>query len=237
MQLYHENLDFGLKLVTNLRNDHVYLTPYSIMNVRIAAQVLSETVANVLFTTGPADTNATAKLCLMMDQFFNCLNVRNTEEHTVKLQIFLKPYKDVNDARFAWLDKFLEYLALWKQSTLQTQGNFHQCDHEAMFLPWQSYEGLRMTVLSLKVVVQYLLNNGMKYVMSEKFCQDDIENCFGKQRAIRRRKDNLNIRDAGYNDNMIKLQFSVKTVGSNVHPGESKWNVIDNATLPKKKRK
>ena len=49
------------------------------MNVKIAAQVLSETVANVLFTTGPADTNATAKLCLMMDRFFDCLNVRNTE--------------------------------------------------------------------------------------------------------------------------------------------------------------
>ena len=89
------------------------------MNVKIAAQVLSETVTNVLFTTGPADTNATAKLCLMMNRFFDCLNVRNTEEHKVKLKEFLKPYKDVNDAQFVWLDEFLEYLALWKQSTLQ----------------------------------------------------------------------------------------------------------------------
>ena len=54
------------------------------MNVRIAAQVLGETVANILLTTGPADTNAIAKLCLMMDRFFDCLNVRNTEEHKVK---------------------------------------------------------------------------------------------------------------------------------------------------------
>ena len=97
---------------------------------------------------------------------------------------FLKRYKDVNYARFAWFDEFLEYLALWKQSTLQRQGNFHQRDRDAMFLPWQSYEGLRMTVLSLKVVVPYLLNNGIKYVLSEKFCQDNIENYFGKQRAI-----------------------------------------------------
>ena len=154
------------------------------MNVKIAAQVLSETVANVLFTTGPADTNATAKLCLMMDRFFDCLNVRNTEEHKIRLKEFLKRYKDVNYARFAWLDVFLEYLALWKQSTLQKQGNFHQRDRDTMFLPWQSYEGLRMTVLSLKVVVPYLLNNGIKYVLSEKFCQDNIENYFGKQRAI-----------------------------------------------------
>ena len=46
------------------------------MSVKIDAQVLCETVANVLFTTGRADTNATAKLCLMMDRFFDCLNVR-----------------------------------------------------------------------------------------------------------------------------------------------------------------
>ena len=205
------------------------------MKVMIAAQVLSETVANVLFTTGPVDTNATAKLCLMMDRIFDCLNVRNTEEHKVKLKTFLKPYKDVSDARFAWLDEFLEYLALWKQSTLQRQGNFHRRDREVMFLPWQSYDGLRMTVLSSKTVVSYLLNNGMKYVLSEKFCQDDIENYFGKQRATGRRKDNPNVRDTGYNDNMIKSQFSVEPVGSSVRPGESKWNVIDDAPLPKKK--
>ena len=50
----------------------------------------SETVANVLFTTGHTDTSATAKLCLMY-QFFDCLNVRNTEEHKVKPKEFLKP--------------------------------------------------------------------------------------------------------------------------------------------------
>ena len=192
------------------------------MNVRIAAEVLSETVVNLLFKTGPADTNATANFCLMMDRFFDCLNVRNTEEHKVKLKEFLKPCKNVNDARFKWLDKFLEYLALWKQSTLQRQGNFHQRVRGSMFLPWQSYEELRTTVLSLKAVVPYLLNSGMKYVLSEKFCQDDTENYFLKQRAIGRRKENPNVRDAGYNDSMIRSQFSVQAVVSNVRPEEPK---------------
>ena len=49
-----------------------------------------EAVANVLFTTGPTDTSATAKLCLMY-QFFDCLNVRNNEEDKVKSNNFLKP--------------------------------------------------------------------------------------------------------------------------------------------------
>ena len=52
----------------------------------------------------------------MKDRFFHSLFkcIRNTEEHKVKLKEFLKPYKDINDARFAWLHEFLEYLALWK---------------------------------------------------------------------------------------------------------------------------
>ena len=58
-----------------------------------------------------------------------------------------------------------------------------------------------------------------------------------ENKATGRRKNNPNVRDAGCNDNMIKSQFSVQPVGSNVRPGESKWNVIDDTPLPKKKRK
>ena len=50
----------------------------------------NEAAANVLFTTGPTDTSATAKLCLMY-RFFDCLNVQNTEEDKVKSKNFLKP--------------------------------------------------------------------------------------------------------------------------------------------------
>ena len=64
-----------------------------------------------------------------------------------------------------------------------------------MFLSWQTYEGLRMTILSLSVVVPNLLIKGLKYVLSEKFCQDDVENYLGRQRAIGRRKENPNVKD------------------------------------------
>ena len=70
-----------------------------------------------------------------------------------------------------------------------------------------------MTILSLKGVVRYLLSKGLKYVLSEKFCQDDVENYFGRQRPIGRRKNNPNVKDTGYADNTIKSQFSVQPVG------------------------
>ena len=52
-----------------------------------------------------------------------------------------------------------------------------------------------MTILSLEGVVPYLLTKGLKYVLSEKFCQDDVENYLGRQRAIGRRKENPNVKD------------------------------------------
>ena len=92
-----------------------------------------------------------------------------------------------------------------------------------------------MTILSLEGVVPYLLTKGLKYVLSEKFCQDDVENYFGKQRAIGRRKDNPNVKDTGYAGNTIKSQFSVQPVGGNVLTSTSKWTSIDDAPLPKRK--
>ena len=75
----------------------------------------------------------------------------------------------------------------------------------------------------------------MKYGLSEKFCQDDVENYFGKQRTIGRTKDHPNLKDTRYVDNTTKSQFSVQPVGRNVLPGTWKWNSIVDAPLPKRK--
>ena len=46
------------------------------MRVNLAAQVLRETVGNVLNNFGPEEAAGTGKFCLMMDKFFDCLNVK-----------------------------------------------------------------------------------------------------------------------------------------------------------------
>ena len=50
------------------------------MNVRLAAQVLSESAYQAFHTDGPPEAVATATYCRLIDQFFDCLNVRNTKE-------------------------------------------------------------------------------------------------------------------------------------------------------------
>ena len=171
----------------------------------------------------------------MMDTFFDCLNVKNTVEHKVKNKPFLKPYDSVDDIRFEWLDNFLHYFELWKESIEERQGNFTQNAKSNMFLSWQTYEGIQVTVHSFKEVCKFLLQQGVPYILSERFCQDDVENYFGRQRAIGRRRDNPTLRDTGYNDNTIKTHYSVRPIAGNVRANLNKFNDIDETPLPKRK--
>ncbi|XP_047135769.1 uncharacterized protein LOC124812779 [Hydra vulgaris] len=234
-QIFEEQLESGLKFVPKLTNDHIHLTPYSAMKVSLAAQVLSETVGSVLANFGPPEAAGTSTFCIMMDKFFDCLNVRNTFDHRLKKKPFLKPYESLTDERYHWLDEFLEYLRLWKVSIETRAGHYNDNSKSKMFLSWQTYEGLKITVYSFKEVVKFLLENGLKYVLSERFCQDDLENYFGRQRAIGRRQDNPSVRDVGYNDNIIKSQFSIRPIAGNVH-SNSTFSDISSSPLPKRKR-
>ena len=164
--LYKEDLDCGLKLLPNLTADHIYLNSYSVMKVKLATQILSNSVGKALESFGPPDSKGTSQFCLKFDAFFDCFNVRNTKEHMLKRKPFLKPYSDVNDARFAWLDSFIKYLEDWKKSTMTREGTFSQTDRNNMFLSYQTYEGLKMNIYSLKEVVPFLLRNGLDYVLS-----------------------------------------------------------------------
>ena len=74
---------------------------------------------------GPPDAAATSIYCRMLNQFFDCLKVRNTEEVTIKRKSFLKPYTSSNDERFIWLtDILLKYFSDWKISIIARPGQF-----------------------------------------------------------------------------------------------------------------
>ena len=231
---YYQDLDNGFKMLPKLTNDHIKFTPYSLMRVRLAAQILSNSVGICLNEFGPPEAVGTAKFCIMMDKFFDYLNVKNTKECILKQKPDLKSYPSVDDIRFKWLDEFLEYFQLWKESIEERPGNFIANAKSNTILSWQTYEGLLVTVHSFKEVCKYLLENGVTYVLSERFCQDDLENYFGRQRAIGRRRDNPSVKEVGYNDNTIKSQFSVRPIAGNVQGQVGKFNVIENEPLPKR---
>ena len=69
--LNDEQLQSGLTFVPKLTSDHINLTPYSVMKVKLAAEVLSDTVGNVLAQFGPPEAAGTANFCLVMDKFLD----------------------------------------------------------------------------------------------------------------------------------------------------------------------
>ena len=173
----------------------------------------------------------------MMDKFFDCLNIRNTKEHITKRKLFKKPYESIDDIRFVWLDEFLNYFKSWKDSIEErNDANYSDNTKSKMFISWQSYEGLQITVFSFKEVCKFLLQQGIPYILSKRFCQGDLENYFGKQRAIGRRCDNPTVGDFGYNGNTIKSQFSVRPISGNVQGPVGKFNRISDEPLPKRKK-
>ena len=56
-------------------------------------------MANMLKFNGDSDTTETERFVRMFDQFFDCLNVRSSNEHVTKRKPYLKPYTSSTDER------------------------------------------------------------------------------------------------------------------------------------------
>ena len=109
-----------------------------------------------------------------------------------------------------------------------------------MFLSWKTYERFQITTYSVIEATKFLLQEGMEYVLTERFCQDPIEEYFGSQRKIGRRCDNPDIKMFGYNDNTIRIQRSVSCQSGNIRGRRDRkkaWVEITDEPLPKKKKK
>ena len=112
-QLYYKDLDNGLKLMPKLTNEHIHINSYSAMTVKLATQILSQTVASVLKTFGTEEHIETTSFREKMDMFFDFVNSRSLEEHKINIKPFLQKYTDQNDLRF-------NFIFLCKTPTFQT---------------------------------------------------------------------------------------------------------------------
>lgn len=135
--------------------------------------------------------------------------------------------------------KLLDYPRSWKESTENRPGNFTRNARAHMFLSWQTYEGYQITVYSVIEATKFLLQEGMEFVLTERFCQDPVEEYFGNQRKLGRRNDNPDIRTFGYNCNTIRIQRTVSCQSGNTRGRKDKcraWDQITDAKLPCRKK-
>ena len=242
-KMYEEDKATGLHLLPKLTIEHIELKSYSKMRVNLAAQVLSSTMAAVLREFGPPEVAGTAMFCEMFDKFFDCLNVRSTKEGERKRKEFLMPYASVSDARFSWLENdFLGYLSDWDENVNRGQGDFTSDERARMFISKQTYDGLKITVYSFIEAAKFLLSEGCEFVLSERFCQDLVEEYFGVQRKLGQRSDNPDVRTFGYNDNVVRIQRVIDSSGTGnccgrLRSKRGEWVDVIDDKLPKRKRK
>ena len=88
-----DELENRLKLNPELTINHIQLSSFSCMNVKLAAQTLNVTNANILSNFYGPETTQTALYCKHMNNFFDCLNVKSTKERTIAKMNF----KTIND--------------------------------------------------------------------------------------------------------------------------------------------
>ncbi len=208
--MFYHDQEFALHRLPKLTLDHVVLTSFSKMKVRLAVQVLSRTVSTCLLECDDPSVVGTAMYCQMINDFFDCTNVRSTSEHERKRNERIKPYQSTNDDRLVWMkETFLKYFEDWKASITARKGPFTPAEREKMFLSNQTYEGFKISANSHVEAIKFLLSEGFSYVLTERFMQDVIEDYFGHQRTQRGRSDNPSAQQFGYNDMTIAAKRDI----------------------------
>ena len=87
--------------------------------------------------------------------------------------------------------RLLQYFINWKESIETRSGKFSQNAISKMFISWQIFEGIQISVYSIIEAVKFLISGGIQFVLTERFCQDPAEEYFGNQRRHDRRCDNI----------------------------------------------
>ena len=90
-------------------------------------------------------------------------------------------------------------------------------------------------------LTKYLLKqDGVKYFLSEKLCQDPLESFFGKQRMRGGYSDNPTVSSFQYGTSSLRVQGSVavRAVRGNCKRGRNRKEItVDETPLPKRPRR
>ena len=133
--MYYHDQEFALHRLPKLTLDHVVLISFSKMKVKLVVQVVSRTVPRCLLECKDPTVVGTAMFCQMVNDFFDCANIRSTSEHERKRNERIRPHTSSEDELLIGMkDTFLKFLEDWKQSIQVREGKFTAAEQEKMFL-------------------------------------------------------------------------------------------------------
>ena len=235
VDLYHHYCTGVYRLCPKLNQSHVHLSSFNRMNVRLAAQVMSETVASAMELRYGDYVGETVGFIRLINKWFDIVNVKNLQEAGRTRNPNLAPFRSDVDERLEWLlTDFLNYFEEWKVSVENRVGDFRKKDQAQMQLSYQTLQGFIITTKSVVACIKFMLNIGADFVLTRAFNQDKIEQYFGLLRMKGGANDNPNVHVAGHLINRMRLirtnQF--QNVRGNAQAGIHR--VIDNDPLPRR---
>ena len=99
-------------------------------------------IKNTIYTSCQNST-----LLLINGLTFDILNTQNNQSLEFEWKPMLAPLRSVNDWRFSWLrNVFLKSFQDLLNSVQECLGNFTKGAGQKMFISWQTYEGLKISV-------------------------------------------------------------------------------------------
>lgn len=197
----------GLRMLHKLKDEHIKLTPQHRMSVKYAVQVLSNSVAAALKMQADQSTSETIRFIEMFDKAFDCLNVTRVKRND---KPYRQPFRDINDQRFDFLMSVVHYLEDWERE-VEAIPLLRKEEQNRLIISHQTVLGWKLTILSFVELVKLLLAEAGdgKFILSEKFSQDPLEEHFSRHRRF-----------AGCNDNPTLAQFEQQEVALHVLRGE-----------------
>ena len=248
IRLFNEDKNDNLRRSHKLNAQNVFLNSYTAMKVNLAAQVMSRTVAMDILLRKWPNTSSVVKFIIMVNDFFDMLNGNSTTDAKRAANENLAAYESLQDPRIydekapdgtiikrSKLGQFWDYIEEWKNEV-----NGLKCsekEKKKKMLARQTIDGIEMAINGFIGAVNYLLSIGTKFINARVFCQDPLEQYFGKQRQAGGGSRNPNVERYFQNDNKIALHrdMNVRRRSGNVAADNKHWEV-DDAPLPKKRK-
>ncbi|KAE8740549.1 hypothetical protein FOCC_FOCC013930 [Frankliniella occidentalis] len=262
IKLYDLKKGKSLRKSYKLNPMNVAPDSYARMKLKVAAQVLSNTVCQDMRSQKWPDAAETENFIEKVNEWFDCLNGAHSSQGKKTNNPNLAPYTSENDVRFETLDRFLEYLNEWEEEAKNSNQSFNStvvgnntvanCNESEIedgnfnpeeetpaskrIMSKQTIDGIRMTVLAFKPLVVFLLREGVSFINARVFCQDPLEQHFSKIRAGQGGSNNPNV---GQFLNRNRTLHTIGQLGMRKRKGNSGEDgstvEVTTETLPKKR--
>lgn len=237
VKLFEEHCEFNMyNPCPKITRNHIDLNAFSYMKVNLAAQVLSDSVANALEEYYGQHVSETILFIRHMNKFFDILNVRSLVEGRNKRNSDLNPFKSIEDERLDWLTgDFVKYFEDWAENVSLRDGEFSSRQKAGMMLSHQTVTGLKISVKSITECVKFILNKGADFVLTSAFNQDPLEQHFGHYRQKGGSNRNPTVNEVRH------ILTNIRTVGAQAIPSQRgntevrlELPPIDHTKLPKR---